>query len=104
MNKETFFVYEVLGQSNVKRISFTDENGEKCSYPEAQLELKQPGKFSVDNLTAKLWGKAALHPFKKGDLVAVQLRFHGYHKDGNYVNNIVVYDIKLVKDLDYQYL
>ncbi len=99
-----YFVYKVLGLSKVKRVDFIDEEGEKRCYPEADLELKGPEMFSVNHLTAKLWGKAALHPFKKGDLVAVQLSFGGYHKGEDFVNDITVDDIKLVRDLDKQYL
>ena len=97
-------LYEVEGLSNVKRVDFIDEDGEKRCYPEAQLELKRPGRFSVDHLTATLWGKAALHPFKKGDLVAVQLSFGGYRKGDDFVNTVTVDDIKIIKDLDRQYL
>ena len=68
------------------------------------LELKEPGRFSLDHLFAKLKGKAALHPFKKGDLVAVQLSFGGYRKGDEFINDIVIDEIKLVKDLDRQYL
>ena len=104
MGENSFFIYEVLGLSNVKRVDFIDEDGEKRCYPEAQLELKQPGKFSLNNFTATLWGKAALHPFKKGDLVAVQLSFGGYRKGDEFINDIVIDEIKIVKDLDRQYL
>lgn len=104
MNKETFFVYEVLGQSKIERVEMSDDKNHYGYEPQAMLELKEPGRFALDHLFAKLKGKAALHPFKKGDLVAVRLDFWSYRKDGNYVNDIVIDDIKLVKDLDYQYL
>ena len=99
-----YSLFEVEGLGKIKRVDFIDQDGEKCNYPEAQLELKRPGRFSVDHLTATLWGKAALHPFKKGDLVAVQLRFGGYRKGDDFINDIVIDDIKLMKDLDRQYL
>ncbi len=101
---ENQFFFQVEGQSEIERVEMSDDTNHYGYEPQAMLELKEPGRFSLDHLFAKLKGKAALHPFKKWDLVAVQLRFHGYHKDGNYVNNIVIDDIKLVKDLDYQYL
>ena len=96
---------EVEGLSSVERVEMSDDTYHYGYEPEAMLELKEPGRFSLDHLFAKLKGKASLHPFKKGDLVAVQLQFWGHRKgDYEFVNDIVIDDIKLVKDLDKQFL
>ena len=60
--------------------------------------------FPSERLVGTLSGKAALHQFKKGDLVAVSLNYRGYKKVGDFVNHIFISDIKLVSDLDYLYL
>ena len=85
--------------SEVERKEFTDECGEKCSSPQAQLLLKDPGRFSINRLVVKLSGQQALHPFRKGDLVAVSLSFSVRDRGDGPVNEIAVNDIRLVKDL-----
>lgn len=94
--KSNYSIMEVEFQSDVKRVVFSDP----CVEPQCELGLKDPGRFSMYNLVAQLSGKAALHQFKKGDLVAVELNFCRCQKDGEFVNQISVHDIKLVKELD----
>ena len=95
---------EVESQSKVKRVDVCDETSHIGYEPQSTLELKEPGRFSIFNLVATLSGKAALHQFKKGDLVAVKLRCWKYKKKGELVNHISITDIKLVKELDYLFL
>ena len=104
MSENFYFFCQVEGQSEIERVEMSDDTNHYGYEPQSIVELKGTGRFALDHLFAKLKGKAALHPFKKGDLVAVRLDFWGYRKDSNYVNDIVIADIKLVKDLDYQYL
>jgi hypothetical protein len=94
--KTNYSIMEVEFQSEVKRVVYDDP----CVEPQCELGLKDPGRFSMYNLVAQLSGKAALHQFKKGDLVAVELNFSRRQKDGEFVNQISVHDIKLVKELD----
>lgn len=99
-----YFLMEVENQSKVKNVEVREDNVLLGYEPETDLELKAPGRFSIEKLVGTLSGKAALHQFKKGDLVAVKLRHWGYKRDGHYVNHIYIEDIKLVKELDQLYL
>lgn len=91
---------EVVNQSSVESVDICEDNAHFGYYPQAELELKELCKFSPMTVVATLGGKAALHPFKKGDLVAVKLMFCGYKKNGEFVNRIIIDDIKLVKELE----
>ena len=91
---------EVAHQSIVKNVDVCEDDIHMGYEPQSELELKEPGKFSIEKLVGTLCGKAALHQFKKGDLVAVSLRYWGYYKNGELVNHIIIEDVKLVKDLD----
>ena len=104
LNSTNYLLMEVAHQSEVKRVDICDETDHIGYEPQAELELKEPGRFSGERLVGTLCGKAALHQFKKGDLVAVKLSHSGYKKDGEYVNHIYIEDIKLVKNLDYLFL
>ena len=91
---------EVENKSKVKNSEVREDNVLLGYEPVSDLELKEPGRFSIERLIGTLSGKAALHPFKKGDIVAVNLNHWGYKKDGKFVNHIYINDIKLVKELD----
>ena len=104
LNFENYLIMEVESQSKVKRVDVCDETGHIGYEPQSTLELKEPGRFSTYNMVATLSGKAALHQFKKGDLVAVKLMCWKYKKKGEFVNHISITDIKLVKELDHLFL
>ena len=104
MHHSNFSLWEVENQSQVKRFDICDETDHYGYEPQATIGLKDPGRFSKNHLVATLHGKHALHQFKEGDIVAVQLRFSKYKKHGDWVNHISVDDIRLVKDLDYLFL
>lgn len=99
-----YLILEVEKQSKVKRVDICDNNDHYGFEPQAELELKEPGCCSIERLTGTLSGKAALHQFKKGELVAVKLNHWGYKKKGEFVNHIRIKDIKLVKELDHLFL
>lgn len=103
-NFNNYLLMEVADQSAVKNIDVREDNFHMGFEPQSELELKEPGEFSVERLVGTLSGKAALHQFKKGDLVAVNLKHWGYKKNDEFINRIYIDDIKLVKDLDYLYL
>lgn len=97
-------IWEVENQSLVERVNICDDTDHYGYELQATIELKEPGRFSIDRLVATLHGKHALHQFKKGDIVAAKLRFRTCKKHGELVNHISIEDIKLVKDLDYLFL
>lgn len=104
LDSNNYLIMEVEHQSKVERVDICDDTHHYGFEPQCRLELKEPGRFSIGRLEGALSGKAALHQFKKGDLVAVNLNFWGYKKKGEFVNRISINDIKLVKELDYLYL
>lgn len=95
---------EVAHQSKIKNVDICEDDVHMGYEPQSELELIEPGKFSREKLVGTVCGKAALHQFKKGDLVAVSLRHRGYYENGKLVNRICIDDIKLVKELDYLFL
>lgn len=95
---------EVENQSKVENVEVSEDNVHLGYEPQSELELKEAGRFSIERLVGTLSGKAALHQFKKGDLVAVNISHWGYKKDGEYVNHIRIQDIKLIKELDHLFL
>ena len=101
LNLRDYLILEVEKQGKLKRVDVSDETSHIGYEPQSTLELKEPGRFSTYNMVATLSGKAALHQFKKGDLVAVNLRCW---KKGELVNHICISDIKLVKELDHLFL
>ena len=102
-NFENYLIMEVEKQGKVKRVNICD--GTHSGYePQCTMELKDPGRFSLNSLVGTLSGKAALHQFKKGDLVAVKLWIWKYKHHGECVNHIHIKDIKLVKELDHLFL
>lgn len=102
-NFENYLIMEVEKQGKVKRVNICD--GTHSGYePQCTMELKDPGRFSLNSLVGTLSGKAALHQFKKGDLVAVKLWIWKYKHHGEFVNHIYIKDIKLVKELDHLFL
>lgn len=102
-NFENHLIMEVEKQGKVKRVNICD--GAHSGYePQCTMELKDPGRFSLNSLVGTLSGKAALHQFKKGDLVAVKLWIWKYKHHGEFVNHIYIKDIKLVKELDHLFL
>ena len=104
LNLRDYLILEVEKQGKLKRVDVSDETSHIGYEPQSTLELKEPGRFSTYNMVATLSGKAALHQFKKGDLVAVKLTCWKYKKKGEFVNHISISDIKLVKELDYLFL
>ena len=99
----SYLIMEVEKQGKVKRVNICD--GTHSGYePQCTMELKDPGRFSLNSFVATVSGKAALHPFKKGDLVAVKLWIMKIKHDGELVNRIYIEDIKLVKELDHLFL
>ena len=100
----TYLIMEVAHQSKVENVDVCEDDIHMGYEPQTELELIEPDKPSLERLVGTLCGKAALHQFKKGDLVAVSLRHRGYTNNGELVNHIIIEDIKLVKDLDYLYL
>lgn len=104
LESNNYLLMKVVHQSRVKRADICDETSHIGYEPQCKLELKGPGRFSINNLEGKLSGKAALHQFKEGDLVAVKLEFWGHKEKGEFVNHIRIKDIKLVKELDYLFL
>ena len=103
-NFENYLIMEVEKQGKVKRVELRDETGHIGYEPQCTLELKDPGRFSLNSFVATVSGKAALHPFKKGDLVAVKLWIWKYKHHGEFVNHIHIKDIKLVKELNHLFL
>ena len=102
-NFENYLIMEVEKQGKVKRVNICD--GTHSGYePQCTMELKDPVRFSLNCLVGTLSGKAALHQFKKGDLVAVKLWIWKYKHHGEFVNHIHIKDIKLVKELDHLFL
>lgn len=102
--EKNYYIMVVENQSEVRRVDISDDT---CHYgyePQSTLELKQPGRFALESLTGTLRGKAALYQFKKGDMVAVCIRFEKRKKKGEFVNCIIIEDIKLVKELGEFYL
>ena len=104
VNFENYLIMEVEEQSEVKREELCDETGHIGYEPQCTLELKDPGRFSLNSFVATVSGKAALHPFKKGDLIAVKLWIWKYKHHGEFVNHIHIKDIKLVKELNHLFL
>ena len=104
LNLRDYLILEVEKQGKLKRVDVSDETSHIGYEPQSTLELKEPGSFFTFFLVATLSGKAALHQFKKGDLVAVKLRCWKYKKKGELVNHICISDIKLVKELDHLFL
>ena len=103
-NSNSYLIMEVEKQGKVKRVELCDETGHIGYEPQCTLELKDPGRFSLNSFVATVSGKAALHPFKKGDLVAVKLWIMKIKHDDELVNRIYIEDIKLVKELDHLFL
>ena len=99
MENKNFSLWEVEDQSEVERVNCSDGEIDYGFEPQCMLMLKSPGRFSVEKIAGRLHGKAALHQFKKGDLVTVKLRFWGWKVNHDYVNNVTIDDIKLVKNL-----
>ncbi len=99
MENSNFSIWEVESQSKVERVDVCDDVSSYGFEPQCYLCLKEPDRFSINSLAAKLCGKAALHQFKKGDLVAVQLRYSRVKKNNEYVTRITIENIKLVKQL-----
>ena len=104
MINELYYIFKVARQNEVKIEDVCDETGHIGYEPQSELELKEPGRFSIGRLVGILQGKAALHKFKEGELVAVKLNLWGYNKNGEIVNRIYIDDIKLVRELDHQFL
>ena len=101
---DNYFIMEVENRSNFENVDICEDNTHIGYEPRVDLVLKEPGKPSIERLVGTLSGKAAVYPFKKGDLVAVSINFRGYKYAGEFVNHIRINDIKLVKELDYLYL
>ena len=99
MDNFIYSIWEVESQSKVERVDINDGEATYGFEPQCDLCLKEPDIFSINNLVARLCGKAALHQFKKGDLVAVQLRYGRVKKKNEYVTGITIKNIKLVKEL-----
>ena len=95
---------EVKKQSLVKNVVVREDNFLMGYEPQSDLELEEPESYPRERLTATLCGKPALHQFKKGDIVAVRLNHLGYRDNDEFVNRIIIEDIKLVKELDQLYL
>ena len=104
LNSNSYLIMEVEKQGKVKRVELRDETGHIGYEPQCTLELKDPVRFSLNCLVGTLSGKAALHQFKKGDLVAVKLWIMKIKHDDELVNRIYIEDIKLVKELDHLFL
>jgi hypothetical protein len=100
----SYLLMEVIDQSKIRSVEISENNLHFGYEPQSDLELKEPEEVGVERLIGTLRGKAALHQFKKGDLVAVNLSYRGYKEDGEFVNHIIINDIKLVKELDYLFL
>lgn len=95
--RNQFFILEVEKQTPVESVEVND-GYESGFEPRSVLMLKAPEIFSYDSFAAMLQGEAALHRFKKGDLVAVKLRFQAAKKNHEYYTQVVIEDIKLVKN------
>lgn len=100
MENLIYSIWEVESQSKIERVDINDGENSYGFEPQCNLCLKEPGRFSINNLVAKLSGKAALHKFKKGDLVAVQLCYWRVLRNNEYVNLVIIKDIKLVTELN----
>lgn len=101
---QNYSILEVVKKSKIVSVKVCEDDNRISYEPQAELELKEPGRFSVTRLVGTLSGKATLYPFKEGDLVAVNLKFWGHRKDGEFINRIYIDDIKLVKELNHLYL
>lgn len=99
-----YLIMEVLNKREVKSIEVFEDDFRMGYEPQSELELKNVCGFLSEKLVCTLSGKAALHPFKKGDIVAVMLCFRAFKKEEELVNQIFIEDIKLVKELDYLFL
>lgn len=103
-NIYSYLLMEVIDQSKIRSVEISENNLHFGYEPQSNLELKEPGECSTERLIGTLRGKAALYQFKKGDLVVVNLSHRGYKEDVEFVNHIIINDIKLVKELDYLFL
>ncbi len=100
MNNQNFYlIMEVEEQTRVECIDCNDGVIDYGYEPQCVLLLKKPGRFSSDSIAVKLQGKAALHHFKKGDMVAVSLGFWKTKNDHEYSTRVTIDDIKLVKEI-----
>lgn len=103
-NFKNYLLMEVAHQGKIKSVNISDDGSHYGYEPQSTLELKEPGRWSLESLAATLHGEAALHPFKEGDLVAVCLKTSTRMKNGEYMNHIDIEDIKLVKQLEHLFL
>ena len=103
-NRNYFSIWEVEYQSNVERVHINDDKIDYGYDPQCNLELKEPGRFSLNSLVGRLHGKMALHQFKKGDLVAVSLIYTKVKSHHEYITRITIEDIKIVKNVNDIYI
>lgn len=100
MYKNFFRIFEIESQSSVERVKVNDGVNEYGYEPRCLLELKDPGRFSMNKIVGTLYGKPALYQFNKGDLVAVSLSFSKKEINNEYVTHVTIEDIKIVHDLN----
>ena len=92
-----YLITEVEEERKLEFVDVYDNDGYyRGKEPQKELEFKEPGECSMNNFVGTLYGEAALHSFKKGDQVAVSIRFRKT-EDGTV---ITIEDIKRVKNLE----
>ena len=104
LDPKNYLIMEVAHQSKVVNVDVCEDNVHMGFEPQSELELTDTDCYPKERLVGTLFGKAALHQFKKGDKVAVCLSHRGYKKDGELINRIHIDDIWLINELDYLYL
>lgn len=97
-----FFILELENQSGLEFKEFCDAVGVCSVEPLKVLFLKEPNGFGFaeEELEVIVMGKKALYNFKKGDLLAVSLKFSRINEDGHSVNKCFLDDVKLVHNLN----
>ena len=92
-----YLIMEVEEEKKLEFVDVCDDDGcYRGKEPRKELMLKEPGGYSQNNFVGTLYGETALHCFKKGDQVAVSIRFRKT-EDGTV---ITIEDIKRVKNLE----
>jgi len=95
---------EVEQLGTIIRAEMRDGDNHVSYEPHCSIHLREPGRCSVHRFVGTLIGNDALYPFKKGDWVKINPIFWKYKKNGKWVNQILINNIKLVNDLkDFDY-
>lgn len=87
-------------QGEIKSEVICDEKNRKSVLTSCELHFKDAGRFAPNQIVATLTGKQVLYPYKKGDLVLVEFNSTAVMRNGEWLNNLYVSDIKLINKLN----